>query len=322
VTSAVPDVPDAGAPDRELPNVTVRRVEGRHGLAVLRAALPPVTLVTTTPEGTVVRTPSRPDFHDGNVLDLARVPDAAVLGRALRRAEEQSHALGARLVRLRFEEPLAPDAAPGEFPSLAPSLAAACAAEGLAHHDLVVLLRDAAGAPSVAAPAGVELVGPLPAEGDAALDRRWHGAAVLQRYADGDDVAGWRDVDAGLAAWAHGVRRALALAGRARVLLAVRQGIPVGTVTLAGDGAGTAVVEDLVVHPVHRGLGIATALVHRAVSDPALAAVRVGSVVVPGSASERLHRRLGFRPHAVVRILEREPGAPAADGRGGRGPRG
>lgn len=314
-----PEVRDASAggtapADRSV--VGVRRVEGRHGLAVLRASLSPVTLVTATPEGTVVRTPSRPDLHDGNVLDLARVPDAGGLARALRRAEEQARAVGAERVRLRLEEPLAADAAPGEVPPLAAGLVAASREHGLSHHDLVVLLLDAASVPVVSTPGGVELLGPLAAEGDAALDRRWHGVAVLQRYAEGDDPVAWRAVDEGLAAWAHGVRRALALAGRARVLLALRQGIPVGTVTLVDDGAATAVVEDLVVHPVHRGRGIATALAHRALADPALGAMRVGAVVGPGSTSERLHRRLGFRPHAVVRVFERRPGAPESDGRG------
>ena len=102
----------------------------------------------------------------------------------------------------------------------------------------------------------------------------------------------------------------------------MRQGIPVGTVTLVHDGAATAVVEDLVVHPVHRGRGIATALVHRAAADPDLTAMRVGTVVEPGSTSERLHRRLGFRPHAVVRVLERAPRSAETDGRGAQRPHG
>lgn len=308
--------------------MTVRRVAGRHGLAVLRASLPPMALVTTTPDGVVVRTPSRPDFHDGNVLDLARVPDD--LARPLRRALEQAGAIGAERVRLRFEEPLAADAALGVVPPMSPALVAGCTAHGLAHHDLAVLLHDGPIAAAVSPPAGVEVVGPLAGRGDAALERRWHGVAVLQRYAAGEGPAEWRDVDGAFAAWSHGVRRALALAGRARVLLAIRQGMPVGTVSLVDDGAGTAVVEDLVVHPVHRGRGIATALVARAASDATLHGTRIGTVVEPGSSSDGLHRRLGFRPHAVVRVLERDApsmdpastDAASTDGRGRRGPHG
>ena len=320
----VPDAHTEGAAP------AVRRVEGRHGLAVLRASLPPIALVTSTPEGTMVRTPSRPDLHDGNVLDLARPPEPAALDRGLRRAEEQARAIGAPRVRLRWEVPLAPDAAPGDVPPLEPDLERALADHGLAHHDLEVLLLDRPVAP---APSGVELVGPLPAEGDAALDRSWHGVAVLQRYAEGDTPAQWRAVDEGFAAFAHGVRRALALEGRAGVHLAMRHGVPVATVTVVHDRAGSAVVEDLVVHPVHRGRGTGAELVHRAVSVLAAAepGVRIGVAVAAGSASDRLQRRVGFRPHAVVRVVERDldrdrdrasgRGSPAG-GRGSTGTRG
>lgn len=315
----MPEPPAAGSAP------SVRRVPGRHGLDVARAGLPPVSLATPSPDGTVVRTPSRPDFHDGNVTDLDRPPAPTDLDRLLRRAEDQARAVGAARVRLRWEEPLAPDAPPGVVPAVGPALAAALAERGLALGTLVVLLAgaDASGAVDDV-PVGVELLGPLAASGDAALERRWHGVAVLQRYADGDDPTAWRAADGGFAAWRHGVRRALALEGRAWVWLAMRQGMPAGTVTLVDDLRGTAVLEDLVVHPTHRGRGIAAALVRRAASfldagwGPS--APRLGSVVEPGSTSERLHRRAGFHPHAVVRVAERPLADPS--GRGREGPRG
>lgn len=292
--------------------VAVRRRDDLIGLAVLRATLPPVTLVTAMPGATVVRTPSRPDFHDGDVLDLDTVPDVDELDRWITTAATQLGAVGAGLVRLRWQVPLAPDAPP-EPPVPDPTLAAAWADRGFGLEALTVLLLDAlVPAPE---PAGLEVLGPLAADGDDELQRRWHGVAVLQRFAVGASTEEWRAWDDGFGAWQHGVNRAMARIGRVRAWLALRQGIPVATLTLGDDGTGLSVVEDLVVHPAHRGRGIARALEQRAVAAEVAArpASRIAVVVEPGSTSDRLQRRLGFRPIATVWAASR-----ALDGGDGR----
>jgi GNAT superfamily N-acetyltransferase len=296
--------------------VVVRRRDDLVGLAVLRASLPPVTLVTSLPGAVLVRTPSRPDFHDGDVVDLEAAPAVDELDRWIGRAATQLAAIGAPLVRLRWQEALPPDAPPVP-PAPDPALAAALAARGMGVEPLTVLLLDALA--SVPPATGVEVLGPLPADGDDALHRRWHGVAVLQRFALGSSTEEWRAWDDGFGAWQHGVRRGLARIGRARAWLALRQGIPVGTVTMVDDGTGLCVVEDLVVHPAHRGRGIAGALEHAAIAAEleARPGARVAVVVEPGSTSDRLQRRLGLRPVATVWTAERALDAADLDTAGG-----
>lgn len=105
-------------------------------------------------------------------------------------------------------------------------------------------------------------------------DRAWHGITVLHRHAalPGEDRARGADDDR-LRWWVDGLRE-LVDHGRARVLRAERFGTPVGTGVLhwvpgaevGPDHAGLAVVAGVVVHPAHRGLGIA-----RSVADALVA---------------------------------------------------
>lgn len=317
--------------------VTVRRRPDGLGLVALRAGLPPTTLVTRTPTHVAVRTPGRPDFYDGNALDLDLAPEVDGLDRWLARAVELADAVGAPHVRLRWEVALGP-AAPPAPPAPPAGLMAALAARGAALDALTVLALPETGPTALAAPiagrgapAGLVVDGPLPAdgvvgepgaEGAAGVDRRWHGAAVLHRYDDGDTPEAWRRWDEDGAAWMSGVTRDLARRGRARVWLAVRHGIPVGTVTLVDDGTGASVVEDLVVHPAHRGRGVAEALERAAVTHECTSRRprHVLVAVVPGSVSDRLHRRLGFVPAATVWVahVEGRPRGvpPSSDGPG------
>jgi hypothetical protein len=53
---------------------SLRRLDERLGLAVSRAGTSPRTLVTYARDHVSVRTPSRPDFRDGNTIDLEAVP--------------------------------------------------------------------------------------------------------------------------------------------------------------------------------------------------------------------------------------------------------
>jgi GNAT superfamily N-acetyltransferase len=143
------------------------------------------------------------------------------------------------------------------------------------------------------------------------VERRWHAVEVLDRYASGDDPDGWRVAEPEFAAWALDVQRELSAAGRATTWLAIRHGLPVAKAVVLHDRQGLAVIEDVVVHPAHRRLGIASALTHRAVVHHLAEhpGSRIGIGAEPGGAADLLYRRLGFRPHAVVWTALRMPGS-------------
>jgi GNAT superfamily N-acetyltransferase len=282
------------------PRAEVRRVDDRLGLAVERASLSGRSLVTYARDHVTVRTPSRADFRAGNTLDLLVPPAPADLPRWVDRFVETTGRLGAAHVQLRWETPLGPEA-PASPPDPASDLSAAAAALGLTLTAVTVLVLDGLRTP---APAPAELV---PVEAPSAIsggptDRRWHAATVLYRYETGDDPDRWRAVDEDFVAWSVDVQRELATEGRAQVWLAMRHGGPAGRLTLAHDRQGLAVVEDVIVHPVHRRLGIASALTHAAVTrhleDHPGSLVGIGAE--PGGPADHLYRRLGFRPHATV----------------------
>jgi len=278
----------------------VERVDDRLGLAVSRVGLSGRTLTTYARDHVSVRTPSRSDFLDGNTIDLLGPPDPSDLPRWVDRFHDTIGIMGATHVQVRWEEPLEGDA-PATLPTTDPALADACRALGFDLTATTILLLDELNqpAPTSAELAPVEAPSAVPG---GAVDRRWHAATVLYRYARGDTPDDWRDVDERFTAWAVDVQRELATAGRCQVWVAMRHGGPVGRLTLLHDRQGLAVVEDVIVHPVHRRIGIASALTHRAVSSylDVVPGARVGIGAAPGSGADQLYRRLGFRPHATV----------------------
>ncbi len=284
----------------EVSELQVRRIDERLGLAVRRVGLAPVTLVTYARDHVAVRTPSRPDFRDGNTLDLVGSPDPADLGHYIDRFGESVGSLGARHVQLRWETPLAADAPPA-VPTPDAGLARAAEELGLSLRPVTVLLLDRLRPPP---DPDAQLVPISPPGGSpgGAVDRRWYAATVLYRYEAGDIPDDWRGIDQGFVDWSVEQQRALALADRCQVWIALRHGTPVARLTVTHDRQGLAGVEDVVTHPVHRRIGIASALTHRAVAahldvEPGS---RVGLGVPPASDAERLSRRLGFVPHATV----------------------
>ncbi len=282
-----------------MPRTRVRRVDDRLGLAVLRVPLSARTLVTYARDHVTVRTPSRPGFGPGNTIDLEEPPDPGDLAGWTARFRETVGQLGVRRVHLRWE---VAGGRPGLVPTPPDELRAAAVAQGFELVPTSVLLLDSL-VPTGPGPAELSEVEPPSAVPGGRVDRRWHAATVLYRYAaDGPGEDGWRDWDEDAVAWRIDVQRELAADGRARVWLAARHGAPVGRLTVLHDRQGLAAVEDVVVHPVHRRAGIAGGLVHRAVAAHLAGdrEARVGVGLAPGSAAERLALRLGFVPHATV----------------------
>lgn len=297
--------------DPDAPRPRVRRLDERLGLAVLRAGLPPVTLVTHARDHVAVRTPSRPDFRFGNTLDLTGDPDPDTLAGFVDRFQRSIGSLGAAELQLRWETPLDADAPPGS-PSPDPVLRDALDDLGLELDLVTVLLLDELAPLPAGAAVEVASVPAPDATTGPAVDRRWHATTVLYRYLDGETADDWRGTDDDFVAWSVAQQRDLAVAGRCQVWVAQRHGMPVGRLTVLHDRQRLAVVEDVVVHPAHRRRGIAAVLTATAVAHhlDAVPGSRVGVAAAPGSGAERLYRRLGFRPHATVWTAR-----PAAPGR-------
>jgi GNAT superfamily N-acetyltransferase len=282
---------------------SVRRVDDRLGLAVCRTSLSGRSLVTYARDHVMVRTPSRPDFHDGNTIDLIGVPPPAGLAAWVRRFHDTVGSLGVDTVQLRWEEPAA-TVASAVLPAPAPELAAAARDLRLSVDASAVLLLEGLVEPPPADAQLVPIAPPSVVPGGP-VDRRWYAATVLYRYGSGETPDEWRAFDERFVTWSVEVQRELAAAERAQVWLAMRHGAPVGRLTFVHDRQGLATIEDVIVHPAHRRQGIAAALTAKAIATHLAVApdTRIGIGAEPGSSAERIYRRLGFHPHAVVWTL-------------------
>jgi GNAT superfamily N-acetyltransferase len=287
---------------------SVRRVDDRLGLAVDRVGLSGRTLVTYARDHVTVRTPSRPDFRDGNTIDLLAPPTPDELAGWIARFDETIAVMGADHVQLRWETPLQPDAPPGEV-TPDPALADALHELGFELDSVtMLLLEELAGLSAEPAAELIPIEAPSAVSGGP-VDRRWHASTVLYRYFQGETPDDWRDWNQDFTDWSVGVQRELATADRAQVWIAARHGGPVARLTLVHDRQGLAAVQDVVVHPVHRRAGIASALTHRAISHhlEVHPDSRIGIGADPGSAADLLYRQLGFRPHATIWSAQRLP---------------
>jgi len=272
-----------------------RREEGL-ALRALRVGVHPQALVMRVGTDVVVRTPARPDDHDGNVTDLLVAPDAASIPGRIEAAWRLMEPIGVRRVHLRYE--LAVDA-PDDAQRVE-----ALAVAGLRPTVRRVLTLDAADLPEPAPgpAAAVTLERLTDPDGDVLAERRWYAASVLDRYAHGDDVADWRAWDEQWGAWRRERVRALARSHRAEVRLAARHSMPVATLTMLDDQDGLVVIDSIVTHPAHRRCGIARTLLRSALTS--LRGIdtlqHVALATVPGSPAEGLFLGSGFRPAADV----------------------
>ncbi len=249
------------------------------GLASERLGFGPATLQTVVHDHVVLRTPTRPDHWPGNALHLfAPPPD---LDRALLRFDRSVGSLPGVSRRVVAWETEGADSPPG---TPVPA--------GVVLYSTEVGVLDAgAPPPTRAIPSGVQIV-------RASTLHQWAGAKVLYLQTDWEgDEDYWR--------WHVDQQRQLSEAGGGVVLVAYRAGIPVGRASLfvSHDGVQPrvdrlAVVEDVIVHPLHRGGGVASSLVS-AVVDLARRLLPHMRVVVrsgPGTLTAAWYARLGFRP--------------------------
>ncbi len=294
-------------------SAAVTRRDDGAALRTLRVGVHPEALVLHVGTDVVVRTPARPDHRDGNVVDLLEPPDPTAIATRIEGVRRLMEPIGVAHVHLRYE--LAPGAADDD------ARAVALRDAGLTVTDLRVLAADPGVLPdrAPAPPASVtveRLAGPT---GDVIDERRWYAAAVLDRYAHGDDVDTWRGWDEEWGAWDRGRVTALARLGRAEVWLASRHGMPVATLTLLDDHDGLVVIEDAVTHPAHRRRGIARALLGAALASlrTSRAVERVALAVTPGAPVETLYRGAGLEPLGEVRSWLRPAPASAAPAAGG-----
>jgi len=290
------------------PAEITRRDDGL-ALRALRVGVAPSALVVHLGTDVVVRTPSRPDHLDGNVVDLIAPPDPEQVPALLERVRRLMEPVGVAHVQVRFEQPVG---TPLDATLRAAFVDAGC------HLDVeqVLELRADIEVPGMALevrrlalPATVSPAGGVEAEADVVAERRWHAAAVLDRYASGEDVPAWRTWDDEGAAWNRRRIRELASLRRADVWLASRQGMPVASLVVLRDLDGLAAVEDVVVHPAHRRRGIARTLLSAALAhqQQARPGERVLLAADPRGVALGLYTSLGFVAIADVWTAIREP---------------
>lgn len=252
---------------------------GWVGLTANRITLGPTSAVTLARDHLVVRTPSRPDFLAGNMLQLLGTPTSEEIGGWLETFRRTIGALpGVEHVWLQWETEHG-------APPFADDTARHPTGDDWRLESATVMALDHLVAPDRHAP--LEIV-------PVADPRHWHGATVLYRHAGwGGDDDFWR--------WRTEVLKAQVVAGRGALWLGFHQGIPVTRAAVVHDN-GLAVVDDVVTHPAHRGLGLAGAVCHRAVADHRDRHPEDLVVVLtqPDGPGRRLYDRLGFSPISTV----------------------
>ncbi len=278
---------------------------GGIGLAAERLGHGPDVLVTTASDHVALRTPTRPDHFSGNALHLYE-PPGAVGPWLTRHARTVGTIPGVERAVVAWEVPhdLAgrdPRAAvPGDLPDGA----------GI---DLVSTLvwRPDLDPADPGARAGA--LADLDVRDPSALDIRsgadervLAGARALYLQAGwGDDVAYWR--------WHVAQQLDLLVARRCDIWVAFVGGIPATRASLMHDRRGLAIVEDVVTHPLHRGKGLASAMVVHTIAHH-LAGHPGHTITIraeAAGAARRVWERLGFTTVAtdVMVSLPARPGS-------------
>jgi GNAT superfamily N-acetyltransferase len=279
----------------------VTRRDDGLALRTLRVGVHPEALIIHIGTDVVVRTPTRPDHRDGNVVDLLVPPAADEVAVRLEGVRRLMEPIGVPYLHLRYELPAGDAGGTGEEEERTARLTAA----GCRVTDLQALELAVADLPTRAPepPADVtieRLVGP---DGDVIDQRRWYAASVLDRYAHGEEVVAWRAWDDAWGAWDRERIAALARLRRAEVWLASRHGMPVASLTMIDDLDGLVAVDRIITHPAHRRRGIARALLGTALATlqgvPSLE--RITLVTAADASIGALCRAVGFVPVADVR---------------------
>ncbi len=263
------------------------------GLASERLGFGPATLQTVVHDHVVLRTPTRPVHWPGNALHLFDTPtDVEAAWARFDRSVGQLPGVTRRVVC--WETSGTGDDPGTEVP----------ASGQLLSTEVGVLAPDAP-APRRPLPDGVTIV-------RADTPPHWAGAKVLYLQTDWEgDEPYWR--------WMVDQQRQLAEAGGGAVLVAYQLGIPVGRAALFVPHEHVqppvqklAVVEDVIVHPLYRGTGIASALVSATVelARGVLPEVRVVVRSDPGSATAAWYARLGFAPASRTWLARSAMGRP------------
>lgn len=294
-------------------------IRGGIGLAAERLGHGPEVLVTTASDHVALRTPTRPDHFSGNAIHLFSPPTAVGpwLDRHARSIGQISGVDGAFLC-WEVAADLAPETSDGHDEATA-SLAAHLpadvpdAAEVEAVSAMVWRpdLTDVDGSARLAAVEALSGLDPTALD-PTALDIRtgaaehvMAGARALYLQAGwGTEVEYWR--------WHTAQQLDLMVAGRCDVWVAYVMGIPASRSSLMHDRAGLAIVEDVVTHPLHRGKGLASAMVahtmrHHLASHPGdTVVIRVDA----NGPARRIYERLGFVTVATdICLRTKGPGA-------------
>lgn len=249
-------------------------------LRSFRVALGPRTLMSTAPDHKVLVTTWRQDFWSGNAVHVETDVEPDDLDRWQAVFEERlGHLPGIKHQMIVWATEQREDI--GDYQR---RMTAACEERGLTLDRLTIMELDDLKPMSPATP--VEVV-PAKEDGDFA------GLVALLAQGNGQ-VDFWK--------WRADRFKEMALAGRGRVWVVRRFGIPAAVAVCFRDEAGVASVDDVVVHPPHRRLGIGshiTAVTAGAHRD-SFPDDRIVLGTDHGSDAERMYARLGFKPIATV----------------------
>lgn len=247
-----------------------------------RVTMGPRTLMSTGPDHKVLVTTWRQDFWSGNAVHVDAHVEPDDLDRWLAVFEERlGHLPGIEHVQIVWATD---DDQLDDVGDYQRRMTDACAERGLDLDRLTVMELDEL---RPLAPATAVEVAPASTPADYA------GATAIINQ-EGGTIDFWR--------WRMDRFEELALAGRGRLWLGRRFGIPVATASVFRDDSGVASLDEVVVHPPSRRLGIGSHItaVAAGAHQRSFPDDRIVLGVDHASDAQRLYARLGFTPLATV----------------------